>query len=319
MSDEQARATFRALRWHETGGEPVCPACGCVRRLRVPHPPLFKCKGCGKQFSRHQRHHLPRPQAAGARLPDGDRDLRQRRQGDQRPAARPRPRRVLQDRLRPGAQAARGDGRGSGQVPARRATSRSTAPTSAGTIRQENHKADRKDRRLAEHQTGKRRVVVVMRERQGRTLPFVVRAEDEGVAIVARRVLPGSHRLRRRGPALGRPARPLRHASASTTRFAFSDDGACTNQAESFFSPPAPGRVRPAPPHQRRLPAASTPARWRGARTCGARPTATSTSGHRPTRCTTRRAGTGAGTGSGTPLTAQLAARLFLLPISDAC
>src|SRR3712207_7754915 len=36
-----------------------------------------------------------------------------------------------------------------------------------------------KDRRLAENQSGKRRVVVVMRERQGRSLPFVVRAEDE--------------------------------------------------------------------------------------------------------------------------------------------
>jgi hypothetical protein len=47
---------------------------------------------------------------------------------------------------------------------------------------------NRKDRRLAEHQTGKRRVVVVMCERQGRSLPFVVRAEDEGVATVARRV-----------------------------------------------------------------------------------------------------------------------------------
>ena len=30
MSDEQAVATFRALRWHENGGQPVCPACGCV-------------------------------------------------------------------------------------------------------------------------------------------------------------------------------------------------------------------------------------------------------------------------------------------------
>ena len=65
--------------------------------------------------------------------------------------------------------------------------SRSTAPTFGGSIRQENYKADRKDRRLAEHPTGKRRVVVVMRERQGRSLPFVVRAEDEGVATVARR------------------------------------------------------------------------------------------------------------------------------------
>lgn len=33
----------------------------------------------------------------------------------------------------------------------------------------ENRKEDRKDRRLAEHQTGKRRCVVVMRERRGRT------------------------------------------------------------------------------------------------------------------------------------------------------
>jgi hypothetical protein len=55
-----------------------------------------------------------------------------------------------------------------------------------------NHKANRVDRRPAEHQTGKRKVVVVVRERQGRSLPFVVRAEDEGAPIVARRVLPGS-------------------------------------------------------------------------------------------------------------------------------
>ncbi len=31
------------------------------------------------------------------------------------------------------------------------------------------------------NQTGKRRVVVVMRERNGRTLPFVFKAEDDGV------------------------------------------------------------------------------------------------------------------------------------------
>src|SRR3712207_7646806 len=49
-----------------------------------------------------------------------------------------------------------------------------------------------KDRRLAENQSGKRRVVVVMRERQGRSLPFVVRSEDEAAPIVARWVLPGS-------------------------------------------------------------------------------------------------------------------------------
>jgi hypothetical protein len=104
-----------------------------------------------------------------------------------------------------------------------------------GSIRQENYKSDRKDRRLAEHQTGKRRVVVVMRERRGRALPFVVRAEDEGAPIVARRILPGSTVYADEAPHWD-----VLHARYVTKRiihgFAFSDDGACTNQAESFLS-----------------------------------------------------------------------------------
>ena len=104
-----------------------------------------------------------------------------------------------------------------------------------GHIRPENRKEDRKDRRLAQHQTGKRRVVVVMRERQGRALPFVVDREDDGVAVVARRVAAGSTVF----------ADEASHWDALHGRFAthrinhsfsFSDDGACTNQAESFFS-----------------------------------------------------------------------------------
>ena len=47
-------------------------------------------------------------------------------------------------------------------------------------------------RHVAEHQTGKRRVVVVMRERQGRTQPLVVCTEDEGMAVISRRVKLGS-------------------------------------------------------------------------------------------------------------------------------
>ena len=51
LSDDQAHATFRALRWHETGGEPVCPACGCVAVYEYRTRRLFKCQGCGKQFT----------------------------------------------------------------------------------------------------------------------------------------------------------------------------------------------------------------------------------------------------------------------------
>lgn len=104
-----------------------------------------------------------------------------------------------------------------------------------GHIRQENRKEDRKDRRLSEHQTGKRRVVVVMRERQGRSLPFVVRSEDEAAPIVARRVQPGSTVYADEAPHWD-----ALHARFETHRinhgFAFSDEGACTNQAESYFS-----------------------------------------------------------------------------------
>jgi hypothetical protein len=104
-----------------------------------------------------------------------------------------------------------------------------------GTIRQENFEADRKARRLAEHRTGKRSVVVAMRERRGRSPPFVVRAEGEGVATVARRVLPGSTVYA--DEAAHWDALHARFAAHRINHpFASSDDGACTDQAEAFFS-----------------------------------------------------------------------------------
>jgi len=50
-----------------------------------------------------------------------------------------------------------------------------------GHVRPANKAEDRVDRRLAEHKTGKRRVVVALRQRKGRTLTFVVRSEADGV------------------------------------------------------------------------------------------------------------------------------------------
>ena len=89
-----------------------------------------------------------------------------------------------------------------------------------------------------------------LRQRKGRTLPFVFRHEDEGVDRSAQRVRcrlavmhadEASHGMR---CTLGTTAKRINHSVA------FSDDGACTNQAESFFSRlrrmvrrPAPSRV----------------------------------------------------------------------------
>jgi transposase-like protein len=48
---EEARAMFRSIRWTATDGEPVCPRCGCVACYEYASRPIFKCKGCGHQFS----------------------------------------------------------------------------------------------------------------------------------------------------------------------------------------------------------------------------------------------------------------------------
>jgi hypothetical protein len=104
-----------------------------------------------------------------------------------------------------------------------------------GHIRPANYKENRVDRRKAINQTGKRRVVVVMRERNGRTLPFVFKTEGASIPTILDRVSMNAtvH------------ADEATHWDALHTFFkikrinhewAYSDEGACTNQAESYFA-----------------------------------------------------------------------------------
>ena len=104
-----------------------------------------------------------------------------------------------------------------------------------GHIRPANLKDNRIDRRLAENQTGKRRVVVVARERKGRTMTTVTKAEADGVAFVDKVVAAGS--VIQADEASHWDAL---HAKFQTYRInhqiGYSLDGACTNQAESFLA-----------------------------------------------------------------------------------
>jgi hypothetical protein len=105
-----------------------------------------------------------------------------------------------------------------------------------GHVKPENRKADRKDRRLAEEQTGKRQVVVVAREVRGRTLPFVVPRESEAVPLIRQHVASGSIIHADESNAWERL-----HASYDVRRVNHSveykaEDGANVNQAESYFS-----------------------------------------------------------------------------------
>ena len=63
-----------------------------------------------------------------------------------------------------------------------------------GKIKPENRKADRRDRRLVEEQTGKRQVGVVAHEVMGRTLPFIVPRESAALPLIRQNVASGTIR-----------------------------------------------------------------------------------------------------------------------------
>ncbi len=105
-----------------------------------------------------------------------------------------------------------------------------------GHVRPENRTADRIDRRRAENRSGKRRVVVVMRERHGRTLAQVLGTEEAAVPTLRQRIAPGTVVHADESPAWN----PL-HVRFAMQRInhqdGYSVDGACTNGAESYFRP----------------------------------------------------------------------------------
>jgi ISXO2 transposase-like protein len=105
-----------------------------------------------------------------------------------------------------------------------------------GSQKPKNRKAERVDRRLAEEQTGKRQVVVVVRQVGGRTLPFVVPRESAAVPLIRQHVASGA--IISADEAAGWD---VLHASYDTRRVNHSveyvaADGTNTNQAESWFS-----------------------------------------------------------------------------------
>jgi ISXO2-like transposase domain len=104
-----------------------------------------------------------------------------------------------------------------------------------GYVKPANEKADRKDRRLLENRTGKRQCVVIMRERNGRSLPFIVACEGDAIPIV--RDVVGNLAIIHADEGSGWDDL---HAGWDTHRVnhsvRFMDKGVCTNQAESYFS-----------------------------------------------------------------------------------
>ena len=234
MSDDEAHARFKAIRWADNKGEPFCPRCGSLAIYTYATRRIFKCRDCQHQFSVTSgtifgSRKLPIRDYLAAicifvNAVKGVSALQLGRDLD----VQYRTAFVLAHKLREAVGDAHMHGQLSGEVEV-------DGAFFGGHVKPENEKANRKDRRLAEEQTGKRQVVVVARERGGRTLPFVVRKEGDSVAIVRSVVLPGSvvH-------ADEASSWEALHAFYDVKRInhslAYSRDGVSTNQAESYFS-----------------------------------------------------------------------------------
>lgn len=234
LSDDDAFQTFKSVRWSDNGGEPYCPKCGCTAIYTYTARRIFKCKGCEAQFSitsgtifASRKLRLQDILGAIAIFVNGAKGhsaLQLSRDLD----VQYKTAFVLSHKIREVMTAA---------VQAQSIDSEVEIDGAyfGGYVKPANYKENRRDRRTALNQNGKRRVVVVMRERNGSSFPFVFRHEDHAVASIAGTVKPGttihadeaSH-----WDALGRlfPTKRINHSEC------YSDGAACTNYAESYFS-----------------------------------------------------------------------------------
>ncbi len=232
--EDKAYSTFRKLRWPATDGAPVCPHCGGLDAYEITTRRRFKCSACGKQFSVTSGTILASRKLSFvdllaalciiANAAKGISALQLARDLDvQHKTAF-----VLAHKIREALAAETKGASLFGEVEI-------DGAYFGGHIRPANYAENRVDRRLAHNQTGTRRVVVALRQRKGRTLTHVAKHEGEGVEI-AKRVVDrlavihadeASHWDALHG---GWETCRINHSEA------YSHDGCCTNQAESFFS-----------------------------------------------------------------------------------
>lgn len=234
MTDRQAETAFRAIRWSKTGGEPVCPRCGGHHHYNLKSRPVWKCKACSKQFSLtsgtifHSRKLALRDilgaiaiftnGAKGYSALQLSRDLG----CDYKSCF------VLLHKLRESIALAREQGALKGDVEI-------DGAYFGGYVKPANKAENRKDLRKKANQSGKRQSVIVMRERNGRTVAQVATREADGVQMARQSIEAGATVHADEAShwdqlAANFPIKRINHKAA------YSLDGACTNQAESFFS-----------------------------------------------------------------------------------
>src|SRR5665811_2520515 len=240
MKDAEAEMVFRRVRWPDTNGEPVCPHCGGIDAYdcrRLKGAPRFRCRACVKDFTitsgtLFASHKLPLRgylaaiaifcnEVKGKSALAISRDLNV----SYKCAF------VLLHKLRE-AMAEELKGRvvgGEGKV------AEVDGGYFGGYVKPANLKEKRLDRRFAENQSGKRKVVVIIRERGGASVPAVFGTESQASSFIRARIAKGTVVNADESGAWDNlherfEMKRINHQEA------YSFDGACTNQAEEYFS-----------------------------------------------------------------------------------
>jgi transposase-like protein len=192
MSDEKAEQVFATIRWQATDGQPHCPHCGCLTVYSARRPngaPRWRCKACRKDFSLTSgtlfaSHKLPMrdyllaiaivaDEVKGKSMLALSRDL----------DVQYRTAFVLAHKIRE-ATAAELHGTRIGGADKKAEVD---GAYFGGYVKPENRRADRKDRRLLDNQ-GKRKVVVVIRERGGKALTGIFPSEAAARTFIRSRI-----------------------------------------------------------------------------------------------------------------------------------
>jgi transposase-like protein len=241
MTDDAVETMFKAIRWAEHDGKPHCPHCGSptVYEARRPSGSLrFRCKACRGDFTltsgtifAHHKMPLRSYLMAVAMFCNevkGKAALAMSRElGTQYKTAY-----VLCHKLRE-AMALELKGRtvgGPGKIV------ETDGAYFGGYVKPANHRENRRDRRLAKNQNGKRQVVVVVRERDGKTLPAVFKSEGAALGFITSRVAKGTELMADEAGSWNDlqaryPMQRIDHGALYST-----GTGVYTNGAEGFFS-----------------------------------------------------------------------------------
>jgi transposase-like protein len=241
MPEEEVERTFIRLRWQDNTGQPYCPKCGgtTIYASRRNGALRYQCKACQKDFSLTSgtlfaSRKLPLRaylmaiaifvnEVKGKSMLALSRDL-----GTSYKSAF-----VLAHKLR---EALASEVR---QTAIGGAGKRAEIDGGyfGGYVKPANRKEKRVDRRLAINQSGKRKVVVVIRERNGKTLPGVFRSEAEALNFI-RRSVPANTTLYADEAGAWNDLHARYTLHRINHQEAYSDPARqiYTNNAESFFS-----------------------------------------------------------------------------------